>query len=222
MVGVSRKYRLTDKVNKVGIKKYENRYYEKAIDILAKKVESRMSKKDLFIKDKLIQWKNQGRIKFTSNEDVIREVKKLKGENYNAYYCQMNLIDRLFDNDEFTFPIDKNGNRIYTNFSNLKKDLRKFIIFDDDSLVELDIKNSQFQFLTIYLQNEYTKESSNKDAKMFYNLCITGMLYDDMEKCLRVRNEKGLFMGRNEFKKLALNWLYAENYQAYTKDEKVQ
>jgi hypothetical protein len=217
-VGSSRVYSLTDKVNKKGIKKYDNKYYNKSIHILTSQLDSRLSKKDLYLRDKLIEWRNLDRIKFDDNSKVLKKIKKLREENYDAYYSQLYLYEKITDKSQFTFTTDKNGNRIYTNFSNLKKDLRSNIRIDGENIVELDIKNSQFQFLSLYLNTKFGLKT--KDTMDFYDKCHKGILYDDMVKSIRIRKKDNTFFDRDDFKRLALNWLYAENIQSLSNNEK--
>jgi hypothetical protein len=66
-------------------------------------------------------------------------------------------IDAIRDGD-FFFEPDNHG-RVHTNVANLKSDLRQFLRFNEQKLVEIDIRNSQPLFFGILLIDWYRNNS---------------------------------------------------------------
>ena len=92
--------------------------------------------------------------------------------------------------------VDSYGERLHTPFTNLKKELRKFIHFKDEPLQPLmclDISNSQPYFASICGNKKIITEllpefstclqfveqaQHEKDCKMFADLCSSGKIYE--------------------------------------------
>lgn len=105
----------------------------------------------------------------------------LKGEKYdsafkeilsqnNSYFIS---IDRINDKD-FNYHRNRTNNRLDTNLTNLKKELRHFIK-SDEPLYQLDIVCSQPFFLyLIFLRENFI----NRDVKMYGELVLSGEFYE--------------------------------------------
>jgi len=103
------------------------------------------------------------------NQDWIKLVNK-----YNQYFMSISSIN----DGELFFRKNKTNGRVDTNLTNLKSELKRFII--GDNLYQLDIKNSQPFILSLYLNrpqnlskidsNELTKYSDWTSSGMFYYL----------------------------------------------------
>lgn len=61
----------------------------------------------------------------------------------------------LLHSKQFFFKVDKQGYRLHTNLTNLRKDLRKHIKYDEERLVAWDLKNSQPFFLNVLLNPSF-------------------------------------------------------------------
>ncbi|UEG49072.1 hypothetical protein LK994_10565 [Ferruginibacter lapsinanis] len=64
------------------------------------------------------------------------------------------LVNRINCKDYYCH-IDETGKRLHTNLTNIPKWLRKFITYDDQELVSIDIKNSQPYMCTALLKKEF-------------------------------------------------------------------
>lgn len=73
---------------------------------------------------------------------------------FQAYNASLLNVNRLRDQD-FYFSVDDTGNRLHTNLTNLKSDLRMFLKYDNKSLVSVDITNSQPLLSTTLLKPEF-------------------------------------------------------------------
>lgn len=70
------------------------------------------------------------------------------------------LVTRLAEHDYFCH-IDETGNRLHTNLTNLPKGLRKYLKYDSENLVSIDIKNSQ-PYMSMLLFNKTFWQSYNR------------------------------------------------------------
>jgi len=148
-----------------------------------------------------------------------------------SYYS---AVLRLQDNRQRYFKRNKTNNRLDTNLTNLKKDLRNFLIGD---FVQIDLKNSQPLLLSILIKqllntntilmfqkikkniiqnigiksfNTLSKIRKNQDFSKNANYClydwtISGQFYERMEK------EFNYKFCRNEIKELMFKVLFSKN-----------
>jgi len=75
---------------------------------------------------------------------------------YSAYsdaYSKMMKL-KFLENGYFWFTVDKKGNRLHTNFTNLNSSLKPFITYGGQELVSVDIKNSQ-PFMSIKVLKDF-------------------------------------------------------------------
>lgn len=80
--------------------------------------------------------------------------------------------------NNFYFSTDNKTGRVFTNYTNMKKEFRSFLRDrENKKLVELDIRNSQPLFLAS-LYNQH----SNTSNSFYSKLCQDGILYDYLEK----------------------------------------
>jgi len=101
-------------------------------------------------------------------------------KNLNKIYLPDNIFEKT-DNDlydqmcldqisqrEFFFKSDIHG-RVHSNISNLSKSLRKHLLVDNKTIIELDIQNSQPFFLAILLLNNFSYSlDSSKNVNSFF------------------------------------------------------
>ena len=96
----------------------------------------------------LYKWFND-RLKIDADAAIkycYAQLQKEKHENYYQAYCSAYrkiLKIKMIENRNFWFNQDGFGNRLHTNMTNLDKDLKQFITYNGESLVSIDIKNSQ-------------------------------------------------------------------------------
>lgn len=141
---------------------------------------------------------------------------------------QLNYINE----NKYRMSIDKFGKRLHTNLTNIPRNLRKYLTYDNQSLVEIDIKNSQF-FMAIKLLMDYLKKNDSDFFKEIhlkknntekieyiknqneyndianYILDVTnGNFYERFVN--DYRNEKKLFLDREDAKKLMLRIMFSK------------
>ena len=91
----------------------------------------------------------------------IKGRKKGKPSIWNRRMKAIYSIDK-FSKQEFYYSVDDNVGRFHSNLTNIKKELRNFITYDGQKLVNIDIKNSQPLLSTILFDdNFYQKNSEN-------------------------------------------------------------
>lgn len=120
-------------------------------------------------------------IELDYNESV-KYLNKLKKDGLNPYKYNKNLMALEDINDrQLYFKFDEYG-RFHTNFTTLKKDIRKnFLKIDGEDLVEIDISNSQPLFLAHLMKKTLTiKELINPEFSKYFDLVEKGLLYEEI------------------------------------------
>jgi hypothetical protein len=108
---------------------------------------------------------------------------ELKPDKKNGRFKALRAIEKLA-NGEFYYKVDDNIGRFHSNLTNIKKELRKYIRYDGQILVNLDIKNSQPMLSCILLNPEFYKKGANLSiygfpvvpSSVITTLCNTIML----------------------------------------------
>jgi len=97
----------------------------------------------------------------------------LMQSNYEKQASYMTALELLKDNRSRYFHRNKTNNRLDTNFTNLKKDLKQFII---GNYVNIDLKNSQpfflSQLLKIIIESYNNKQQGSLCSKLSYDNLI--------------------------------------------------
>jgi hypothetical protein len=115
-----------------------------------------------------------------------------------------NLLSVESIQDGTLFYIEDKYGRLHTNFTILKKVIRKeYIKIDGEEVEELDIPNSQPTFLAIYLKEKGFDKEFPEAYKYYKNIVKDGKIYDLLAK------ELGL--ERNECKVKMFYVLFGEN-----------
>ena len=80
----------------------------------------------------------------------------IKGQPSNVAkrYKALSSIKK-FASKDFYYSVDENIGRFHSNIANIKKELRAFIKYDGQKLVNIDIKNSQPLFSTLLLKKAF-------------------------------------------------------------------
>ena len=110
---------------------------------------------------------------FNDNLDIdIEAANKWLEENKStddAYNVHLSSV-RQFYNKDYYFKTDKYG-RLYTPICNIKRELRRFLTYNSQQIVSLDIRNSQPFLLGLILNPEfYRKENREKHIFNYWNL----------------------------------------------------
>lgn len=79
----------------------------------------------------------------------------VKLKRYKAIYSI-----HKFANQDFYYVVDDNVGRFHSNLTNIKSELRNFITYDGQKLVNIDIKNSQPLFSTLLFNEDFYNEKS--------------------------------------------------------------
>lgn len=85
-------------------------------------------------------------------------------DGFIKYFIGINMIK----SGQFYHNVDSSGHRYHSNLTNIKRELRRFIKFQNQPLVSIDIKNSQPYFSQILLIEDFW--TSNTTLSI-YNLC---------------------------------------------------
>jgi len=145
----------------------------------------------------------------------------LSVEQFNS---MLGAATRIQNNDIF-YSIDNTSGRFHSNVTNLSKPLRAYLRIKNESLVNIDIKNSQPYLSTILLTNpgkvswmtknpafsmllQTLKVSLKQDVKLYISLVVSGELYEFL---MNEFGKEGLTLNRNETKRQVLRILFARN-----------
>lgn len=106
---------------------------------------------------------------------------------YNQYFMSISSIN---DGDLF-FRKNKTNGRVDTNLTNLKSELKQFII--GDNLFQLDIRNSQPFILSLYLNRIQNLEKiDSKELSKYSDWTSSGMFYYLFEKEYHMKMGKSI------------------------------
>jgi len=91
-------------------------------------------------------------------------------------------LKRILDiNNKEIFTVRINNGRVYTSFSSLKRELRKYCTIDGVALESLDLKSSQPYLLIHYLKSKYPDSIG---IKRLYDILVNDDIYDwIIKKC---------------------------------------
>jgi len=96
---------------------------------------------------------------FPEKTGGIRGTRKGQASDWQKRYRAINAINKIA-NHEIYYSVDENVGRFHSNLTNFKKELRKYITYNGQKLVNVDIKNSQPLFSTLLFDKKfYTGES---------------------------------------------------------------
>lgn len=84
----------------------------------------------------------------------IKGTRKGKASTWTKRYKAIQSIHK-FANKEFYYGADDNVGRFHSNLTNIKRELRHFITYDGQKLVNVDIKSAQPLFSTLLLNKEF-------------------------------------------------------------------
>ena len=133
----------------------------------------------------------------------------------------LRYLKAINDGDVFWFKVDAFGERCHHPYTNLKSEYRKGIRFQDyqdEALMQIDIKNSQPYFSSVLNEkiiDEILPEFAavkpliadlqlEPDYQLYCDLCRTGMIYEYMAELMGItrKEAKGQFFGAILFSNL--------------------
>ena len=94
--------------------------------------------------------------------DYDKKTKKYK-DPYTQYNCSALNIERIASG-EFKLSIDTNVYRLHSTISNLKSEIRNCLTYTGQSLVSIDVKNSQPYLSTGILKSSFWSEGRKKST----------------------------------------------------------
>jgi hypothetical protein len=129
----------------------------------------------LDIRKRLVEDLNYVKIDFDKSMQLVNDLKNKSLITIGKYFKNFHSIMNIKENNIY-FVFDEWG-RCHTNFTVLKKEIRKnYLTIDDEPVDEIDIKNSQPFFLSKILMREM--DLTDPEVKMFVDLVDKGLFYD--------------------------------------------
>lgn len=116
-------------------------------------------------------------------EEALKFIDDMNVQEYNSAKI---AIDK-FKNKDFFLYCDDFGRRVHTNLTNLKSTLRKYLVYQNQKLVNVDIANSQPLLLLIVISSPSSSirctgsiyfDDIASDVIRYKRLVETGKLYD--------------------------------------------
>jgi len=161
-----------DKIKRVNV--YDNILIKNSYKDFHRKLNAK-SPIDIEIRKKLVEDLNHVKIDFNKADTFLNDLKD-KGRITNSkFFKNYQSINNIHENNIF-FIFDDFG-RMHTNFTVLKKEIRKnFLTIDGESVDEIDIKNSQPFFLSKIIK--YEMSITDQEVKLFVDLVDNGLFYD--------------------------------------------
>ena len=93
---------------------------------------------------------------FPEDLNAIRGTKKGHPSKWAKRYKAIYSIHK-FNKQDFYYGVDENVGRFHSNLTNIKKELRSYITYDGEKLVNIDIKNSQPLMSILLFKEEFYK-----------------------------------------------------------------
>jgi len=124
-------------------------------------------------------------------------VEELDYVTVRDYDAQIHSLTAIQEGNWFVHRPDAES-RIYTNLTNLKREFRDFLRYDNEPFIELDIRNSQPLIATILIKEYWLKHYKRipEDVWQYQQDCEQGVFYDYFMKENNVDD-----IDRGEFKK---------------------
>lgn len=186
----ARGYRLTEK--------YRYQKFRK-VEITDRELIKRVTKRKMEYKNKMTENENINYIYECMNEIILDydnaynwiEQNVTEIDKYVSYNISLDLINEA----NYFFIVDDTAGRIHNNFTNLPKDLRPFLSYNKQPLIEVDIANSQPFFFNVLIERYMRdREYDNINLSYVYNKGIdVSYLREDDIKLYRELTCQGRF-----------------------------
>lgn len=140
--------------------RFTAKYRQKVIKVVVTKkmkgsMETFLSMHRLKKKYPFLRWFDIGKLEIDMPkateylEDTYDQADDILKFNYNYIACSQ------IDSMDFHYTADNTSQRLHTNLTSLKKELKPYITFDGSQLVGVDVKNAQPFFSTVVLSKEF-------------------------------------------------------------------
>lgn len=156
--------------------------------------------------------------KYLSMTNTWLEIDKRKASYYNTttysvskekvYNSNLYSISALADGD-YRFTVDSTANRVHTNLTNIKSDLRRFISVEKESLGQVDIKNSQPLFFYFLIKD--SPEIPYHEKERYLKIVEDGKFYEFFMERLNIPDNK-----RDSVKKKILPSIFFDKFRPKT------
>ena len=126
-------------------------------------------------------------------------------EEYNSWHCSVDMIY----NKNWFFVVDRTAGRVHNNVTNLSKNFRPFISFNNKKLVEIDISNCQPLLFNVLISRYLLDNTSvfncgsylpyvpqNSDLRLYKALTEKGKFYEYMMDKLNINEDRSIFKAR--------------------------
>lgn len=164
------KHKVTDKVL---LKKHSKDY------LLRTFTSEQESPINLSLRKKLIDDLYHVEIDYEAAYKWLNERKNDKTLELEKYFRNVGAIDGINSGYIF-FKFDSYG-RLHTNFTVLKKHIRKnFLTIDGQEIEEIDIKNSQPFFFAVAIKNEHGEDTFDDEMRRYVDSVKNGLIYDEI------------------------------------------
>lgn len=87
--------------------------------------------------------------------------------NADKFSANLVSIDKIY-RENFFFNVDEKVGRLHTNLTNLNSELRNFLSYEGQSLVSIDLKNSQPFLLSALLSESFWQEKSSNEGHISF------------------------------------------------------
>ena len=160
------------------------------------------------IRKRLIEDLEHIQIDFDRSLALLNDQKERNIISIGKYFKNFHSIINLRDKNLY-FTFDEFG-RLHTNFTVLKKEVRKhYLTIDGEPIDEIDIKNSQPFFLSKIIKKEM--DITNQEVKLFIELVDRGIFYDYFIDKFATYFKGNPQENRTECKKVVYKVLFGKN-----------
>jgi hypothetical protein len=98
---------------------------------------------------------------FPEQTGGIKGTKKGEPSIWHKRYKAILAINKIA-NQEFYYKVDDNVGRFHSNLTNIKRELRSYLTYDGQKLVNIDIKNSQPLFSLLLLNKDFYEQKEGQ------------------------------------------------------------
>ncbi|MFN8286815.1 MAG: hypothetical protein U0V74_08690 [Chitinophagales bacterium] len=202
-----KQYRIGEKFlsNKLKEVTIENKYLDQQMKV---QISAKKKYNSLFKWFNNLNIDSESATEYTLNELELKKDKEYY-QSYSAAYTKLYKID-MIKNQVFWFHKDIFGKRLHTNLTNIDSSLKQFIKYENESLISLDLKNSQ-PFLSLKLLQTQPLNTpypimllkpshiiDNEDVIRYINLVCCGNFYSYFEE--EIRKDLGAQFFEKEFR----------------------
>ena len=103
---------------------------------------------------------------FPQPKGAIRGLRKGKASRMTKRYCAKLALHKL-ENHDYHYKVDDNVGRFHSNLTVIKKELRHFITYDGETLVNVDIKNSQPLLSSILFEPSFYSQTKPRYINLY-------------------------------------------------------